>query len=116
MTDWVSILACPVDRAALCAKGSKLLCSKGHEYPVIQGIPVLVPPPDRDATLWVLDASRRAADGSLRDELLPGHWLETAAISAAERNEVVRLAKTKPAIDPLAAMLVAATNGLLYRD
>lgn len=52
--DLLSILACPVcdDRPPLEEKGNYLICTKvGHGYPVIDGIPHLLPedaiPPEK---------------------------------------------------------------------
>ena len=34
--------ACPRDRSALTVEGERLVCEQGHEYPYVDGIPVLV--------------------------------------------------------------------------
>jgi SAM-dependent methyltransferase/uncharacterized protein YbaR (Trm112 family) len=87
-------LACPRDRSALEPRGEALVCAEGHEYPFVDGIPVMV----------------------VDDELAPtqpGYW------SSPEQVERVREAEPPPvegeAVDPYVAELILGTHGNLYK-
>jgi SAM-dependent methyltransferase/uncharacterized protein YbaR (Trm112 family) len=87
-------LACPRDRAALEARGETLVCAEGHEYPFVDGIPVMV----------------------VDDELAPtqpGYW------SSPEQIDRVRAAEPPPVegdgVDPYVADLILGTHGNLYK-
>jgi 2-polyprenyl-3-methyl-5-hydroxy-6-metoxy-1,4-benzoquinol methylase/uncharacterized protein YbaR (Trm112 family) len=86
-------LACPRDRARVEARGAVLVCEQGHEYPFVDGIPVLVV-----------------------DELeptQPGYWAKP------EQIERVRAAEPPPVegdgVDPYVADLILGTHGNLYK-
>jgi SAM-dependent methyltransferase len=87
-------LACPRDHAPLDVRGETLVCAHGHEYPYVDGIPVLV----------------------LDDEIAPtqpGYW------ASPEQIERVRTAVPPPiegeAVDPYVAELILGTHGNLYK-
>jgi SAM-dependent methyltransferase/uncharacterized protein YbaR (Trm112 family) len=87
-------LSCPRDRARLEPQGDTLVCEQGHEYPFVDGIPVMV----------------------VDDELSPtqpGYW------STPEQIERVRGAEPAPvggdAVDPYVAELILGTHGNLYK-
>ena len=117
MIDLISILACPRDNCPLTPSGTGLVCREGHAYPVVDGIPVLLVEED-EPTIGVaaasLDCARRIAAGEARQD----PWFtSTLGISDAERFELLSQAsRSESAIDPAARFLVAATNGILYRD
>ena len=90
MNDFV----CPRDKTALTERGETLVCAEGHEYPYVDGIPVLV----------------------VDDELSPtqpGYW------ATPEQIERVRAAVPPPiegdAVDPYVAELILGTHGNLYK-
>lgn len=87
-------LACPRDGTRLEPRGDQLLCAEGHEYPFVDGIPVMV----------------------VDDELAPtqpGYW--------ASREQIERVRETEPppvegeAVDPYVAELILGTHGNLYK-
>jgi 2-polyprenyl-3-methyl-5-hydroxy-6-metoxy-1,4-benzoquinol methylase len=87
-------LACPRDRARLELRADSLVCAQGHEYPYVDGIPVLV----------------------VDDELAPtqpGYWAKP------EQIERVRAAVPPPvegeAVDPYVSELILGTHGNLYK-
>jgi SAM-dependent methyltransferase/uncharacterized protein YbaR (Trm112 family) len=87
-------LACPRDRTQLEPRGETLVCEHGHEYPYVDGIPVMV----------------------VDDELAPtqpGYW------SKPEDVERVRAAEPPPvegeSVDPYVAELILGTHGNLYK-
>lgn len=86
-------LACPRDHGRLSAHGEVLVCAEGHEYPYVDGIPVLV----------VEDV----------EPTQPGYWASAAQIAA------VRASVPPPieggGVDPYVSELIVGTHGNLYR-
>lgn len=88
-------LACPRDRSRLRAAGERLVCEQGHEYPYVDGIPVLV----------------------LDDELTPtqpGYWARPEQIDAVRKAEPPPIEGDR--VDPYVAELIIGTHGNLYRQ
>ena len=87
-------LACPRDRSRLEPRGETLVCDQGHEYPFVDGIPVMVVDDEIEPTQ-------------------PGYW------SSPEQIERVRAAEPPPvegvAVDPYVAELILGTHGNLYK-
>ena len=107
-------LACPRDGGPLGGSTDALRCSQGHVYPVVDGVPVMLVD-DARQNFGVASASiGRAARGEM-DSRAPELYLESVGISEDEKRGVLELAKGQPAVDPVVAYLVAATNGLMYR-
>lgn len=113
------LLACPVDRLPLAGSSGELVCERGHAFPVVDGVPVLLPA-DVPATLDLFDRSRRRArgDSAATDARAPELYLETIGVSEQERALLAVAARDRRpgGVDPVVASLVAATNGLLYED
>jgi SAM-dependent methyltransferase/uncharacterized protein YbaR (Trm112 family) len=87
-------LACPRDRTRLEPQGETLVCEQGHEFPYVDGIPVMV----------------------VDDELAPtqpGYWSDSEQIAR------VRTAEPPPVegegVDPYVAELILGTHGNLYK-
>lgn len=109
-------LICPQDSKKLMSKPAGLVCGQGHEYAVIEGVPILLRQ-DCEHTLGVarqsLDAAMRLKRGLPPDDAL---FISTLGISENEMAGVRRQAEAgKKKIDPVARFLVAATNGILYK-
>lgn len=87
-------LACPRDRSRLEPRGEALLCEQGHEYPFVDGIPVMVVDDEIEPTQ-------------------PGYW------SNPEQVDRVRAAEPPPvegeSVDPYVADLILGTHGNLYK-
>lgn len=91
---WVEgVLVCPRDRSRLRAAGERLLCAEGHEYPHVDGIPVLV----------VDDV----------EPTQPGYWAKPEQIEAVRAAEPP--AVEGDGVDPYVAELIVGTHGNLYR-
>ncbi|MDX6516261.1 MAG: hypothetical protein QOH73_1927 [Gaiellaceae bacterium] len=89
----MSELVCPRDKTALRSEGDVLVCSGGHRYPVVDGVPVLVV-----------------------DELAPtqpGYWASTHEVEQA-RERAAHVA-AHPTLDPYVRELLVGTCGNLYR-
>jgi SAM-dependent methyltransferase len=85
-------LRCPVNGDKLTRRGDMLISAAGKQYPIVQGVPVLLSNTD-DPTLWVVKASHE----------LP------------QLKERLRRAD-KEKVDPVISFLMMATNGYLYGD
>jgi SAM-dependent methyltransferase/uncharacterized protein YbaR (Trm112 family) len=94
---WVEqLLACPRDHSALKVDGETITCAEGHEYPFVDGIPILV-----------LDDV---------EPTQPGYWAKPEQVAEARR----RTAEAPPLaagddVDPYVAELIIGTHGNLYR-
>ncbi len=86
-------LACPRDGAALSVDGERLACADGHEYRLVDGIPVLV----------VDDV----------EPTQPGYWASAEQIEAARAAEPPAIEGDE--VDPYVAELIIGTHGNLYR-
>jgi SAM-dependent methyltransferase/uncharacterized protein YbaR (Trm112 family) len=104
-------LICPRDGAAVSGDHNTLICTQGHHYPVVDGIPIMLLE-DVEQTLWVAETSINRAWESDPS----GLYLDTVGISDEERRGVLSLvSRDCDAIDPVVSYLVAATNGVMYR-
>jgi 2-polyprenyl-3-methyl-5-hydroxy-6-metoxy-1,4-benzoquinol methylase/uncharacterized protein YbaR (Trm112 family) len=86
-------LACPRDRTPLRVDRDRLLCGDDHEYPYVDGIPVLV-----------LDDA---------DPTQPGYWAKPEQIEAVRRAQPPEI--QGDGVDPYVAELIIGTHGNLYR-
>ena len=113
----VGRLRCPRDRATLGLDGSWLICEQGHRYPVVDGVPVLLVEEDQPTIGLARDSiacARRAAAGEYNGD----PWFsETLGLSADQRAALAAESpKRSLKVDPVVSLLVAATNGMHYRD
>ena len=89
------VLACPRDKGGLHVEGDSLVCQQGHQYAVIEGIPILLV---SEAEQTHIEGKRALAVAEIRDaSLLPQ--------IAVEQGE----------IDPFVRNAIGATNGILYK-
>jgi uncharacterized protein YbaR (Trm112 family) len=109
-------LACPIDRSPLRDDRGGLICGSGHQYPVEDGVPVMLREDVPQTIDFVRASIARAYRRTPGDDRAPHLYLESLGISDDEKASVVRQVQTGSVIDPVVAHLVAATNGLMYRD
>src|SRR5689334_20932930 len=83
-------LVCPIDRLPLSEDASSLACAGGHDYPVVDGVPVMLV---RGATQTIdlAHASLGRAHETMRDERAPDLHLESLGISEEEKQGVLEL-------------------------
>jgi 2-polyprenyl-3-methyl-5-hydroxy-6-metoxy-1,4-benzoquinol methylase/uncharacterized protein YbaR (Trm112 family) len=115
--DVLNLLACPRDGLPLrLVHGRCLRCEAGHEYPIVDGVPVFLLEgikPTMDATTASLERSRA---GPPTGEKVPELHLESLGISESEKDAVEKLWLNKrSAIDPVVQYLVGATCGIAYK-
>lgn len=90
-----SVLVCPRDHSPLEARSPALRCERGHSYPVIDGIPIMLLD-DAEQTLGVANDALREAAQSQSDS--PGN----RALGPGE-------------VDSYVVDAIAATGGLFYK-
>jgi SAM-dependent methyltransferase/uncharacterized protein YbaR (Trm112 family) len=112
----LTLLVCPRDRTALHDDGGgRLTCEAGHEFPMVDGVPVLL----------VDDVAPTLTTEATRPRRAPGQWdtdgataalhLESLSLSHEEKNAIVAACKGSSRIDPVVQYLVAATCGTAYK-
>lgn len=112
MTDLESLLACPVDKSPLQRADHVLRCANGHEFPVVEGIPVLLPP-DANDTIDAMGATRVAVSSASNDDPL---YLKTLGLDENERTRLRHnFERGGYEIDPVVSYMVAATCGNIYK-
>ncbi len=90
------------------APTSRLLSAAGRSYPVVDGVPVMLPP-DTDPTLSAVRASIHP------EEDTAPWYLKSVLLSDEQKQGILEMAADMHSkVDPVAAHLVAATNGLGY--
>ena len=115
-TWYLDNLVCPRTRSPLSDSGVGLASPEGARYPVVDGLPVLLRD-DVEQTIGLARASMARASGQLVDQRAPELYLESLGISEAEKLGVLALAQNRgDAIDPVISFLVAATNGIAYKQ
>lgn len=110
-------LTCPIDGASLRRSAKEALsCENGHAFPVVDGVPVLLRE-DVDQTIGLAEYSlaRARTGSSVGDAKRPELFLESLGVSEDEKRLAVEFAQTESHIDPVAAVLIGATNGIAYK-
>lgn len=118
MENWLlEALICPRHLSKVEECAGNLRCEAGCEYPVVQGIPVLLRD-DTDPTLWVATASlEKARQLQSQPSPMADLCIETLGLSQDERASLTAAVRSGMAgIDPVVSYLVGATNGILYKD
>lgn len=113
MDSWyLTNLVCPRDSTDLEQKEEGLVCRQGHQYPVVDGIPVMLLD-DVEQTMDIAENSLKLARGKSDSS---GFYLDSIGISAEEKRGVQSLAAGNNGnVDPVVAFLVSATNGIMYK-
>jgi SAM-dependent methyltransferase/uncharacterized protein YbaR (Trm112 family) len=107
-------LVCPLDHETLTSNDRVLTCRRGHAYPIVDDVPVMLVA-GIEQTMEVAIASLARASRGRVDERASHLHLESVGISDDEKRAVLELAEKGSTIDPVVAYLIAATNGLMYR-
>lgn len=102
-------LVCPVGGGSLRwePETSRLHSLSGLVYPVVDGVPIMLPP-EVEPTLSGMNASRHYYPAEAP------WYLSSVLLSVEEKEGIRRLIEHPGAVDPVAAYLVAATNGIGY--
>jgi SAM-dependent methyltransferase len=106
-------LACPRHRTPLSDKGSSLWCEKGHQYPVVEGVPVMLD--EGRQTIWVAENSLKHAQRPEEYRAKDPYHLETMISEDMRVQFQDLLTGENGRVDPVVSLLVAATNGIAYQ-
>ena len=109
----IEIMQCPRCRTDLQVGEASLSCAAGHQYPIVDGVPVFLFP-DRDQTIGIATASYHAAQSGGGGPL----YIDTLALPADDRAGVASAWRALPnasSIDPAITYLLGATCGHGYR-
>jgi 2-polyprenyl-3-methyl-5-hydroxy-6-metoxy-1,4-benzoquinol methylase len=99
----------PVDKTRLTRRGARLVSESGHEYHIIQDVPVLL--------VQNAQQTHGAALASLAADESDPYFLETVAVTPPERAALrERIAKGRDVIDPVVQFLAVSTSGRLYKS
>ena len=108
-------LRCPVDHVPLQYVHGTLVSPAGRNYPVVDGVPVMLVD-EAEQTQWVARASLDRARQGKVDERAPELYLESLGVKPHDRMAMVELYRNNPTgIDPVVAHMVTYTSGLTYR-
>ena len=115
----LSSLACPRDRTSLHRESARaLVCDRGHEYPIVGGVPVLLLE-EREQTIALAQESLAAArkwSAAGIDAPESELFLESLGVSEGERAAAAKLALSENRqVDPVVSVLIGATNGHAYQ-
>jgi ubiquinone/menaquinone biosynthesis C-methylase UbiE/uncharacterized protein YbaR (Trm112 family) len=106
-------LTCPRDHKILDAAEGGLACARGHFYPVLDGIPVMLIA-EAPETIGIAAESWRVTNSGSTDE--DGLYADTLGLNSAERAAVrTEWSESNWKVDPVASHLVAAAGGFMYR-
>ncbi len=113
---YVENVICPRDHWKLEFRAGYLVCASGHEYPVVEGVPVML----RDDVPQTMHVARVSLAGArneaFADERVPDLYLESLGISDEQKAGVVELARdSNNRLDPVVSYIIAATNGIMYK-
>src|SRR5689334_18628389 len=107
------IVACPRCYGDLQGDARRLYCNSGHEYPIVDGVPIFVLP-EKEQTIGLALASYDAARSGAGAPL----FIETLGLSAYEKTRIAEewaVGSYKESIDPVISYLLGATCGHGYR-
>src|SRR5436190_541389 len=105
----LEVLACPRDRSELRLESGHLRCAHGHEYPIVNGVPVFLLA-EAEQTIGIATASLQAAQLGHGGPL----FVETLGLTDEERRSVERAWNAGGKIDPAISHLIGATSGWGY--
>src|SRR5262249_51324816 len=109
-----SLLACPCDDTLLRGDGRVLRCSKGHAFPIVGDVPVLLRS-DVTQTIDLANNSLKDAWADVEGRNADPLFVDTLGISDEEKTSVHMAASRGDDIDAVVSHLAAATNGILYK-
>lgn len=110
-------LICPKSNTALSYTNNQLISETGNIYPVVDGIPVMLLD-DVNQTIELATNSISSAQSNSLDRL----QISTLGVTDGEKEQLIQYidrqksAQIENQVDPVVQFLVAATNGILYKE
>ncbi len=110
----MDIMECPRchSKLEINIAAAQLSCKLGHEYPVVNGVPVFLLP-EKAQTIGIAKYSYEAAQSNKRDAL----YVDTLGLSACEKAGIEKQYAEDHegnGIDPAISYLIGATSGFGY--
>lgn len=105
----LSLLECPRDHTELYIDGGHLTCARGHRYPIVDGIPVLLLS-EKEPTLEIATASLKAGETGVGGPL----YVDTLGVPNELRSRIQRDWTADGRIDAVISYLLGATSGWGY--
>lgn len=116
----VANLVCPISKSSLEFDGNYLISELGDRYPVVGGIPVMLPKYialAHGSGKASVDLGHAIAQMTAKDD---GIYLETLGISATEKsaalNHLCENSEKNSHVDPVVSALIGATSGYAYKN
>lgn len=106
-------LVCPRHRVPLGETGSSLCCPRGHQYPVVDGIPILID--EGPETIWVAGESLKHGWNPDEYAAKDPYHLGTMVSKSGQVKFQDLLRRRGHRVDPVVSLLVSATNGIAYK-
>jgi len=107
----VKLLRCPRDLGPLEDCGDRLRCGQGHDFPIVNGIPVLM----FDDGSPTIGLTRKSLECAWKPSNEDPYFIDTLGISDDEKRGVASQLNAEATVDPVVSYLVGATNGILYK-
>jgi len=118
MEQWyLDNLVCPVDKSSLEYKDGELISSSGRKYPVVDGVPVMLVD-NKKPTLPHVTVSLEVAQRNKKTKKAGTEnlYLETLGLKEKESDIIQLIASNDSSVDPVVSYIIAATNGIAYKD
>jgi SAM-dependent methyltransferase len=117
MDSWLlENLICPSSGSPLRVCDNAFISPEGTRYPVINEVPIMIRR-DVPQTIWMAQASAEMAERAMQTNDFDDWFISTVGVSDSQRELISQLRqRSDKGVDPVASVLVAATNGNLYRD
>lgn len=114
MDQWlIDNLVCPRHKEDLGYDESYLSCPRGCQYPVVDGIPVMLLS-EAEQTMSLANTSMKLSETANIDG---GLYLDSLGVSAEQKQGILDLVKMpRTTIDPVVSYLIGATNGIAYKS
>jgi SAM-dependent methyltransferase/uncharacterized protein YbaR (Trm112 family) len=108
-TRLLDLLECPRDHTSLSFDSHHLCCAKGHQYPIVNGVPVFLLS-EKEQTIGIATESLRAAVSAKGGPL----YVDTLGVSEREKRGVEQDWVAGSKIDSVISYLIGATSGWGY--
>jgi len=105
----LSVLCCPRDHSELRLESGHLVCSGGHRYPIVSGVPVFLLA-EKEQTIGIAAASLKAAESAIGGPL----YVDTLGGTEEEKRGIERAWSAGGNIDPVISYLIKETSGWGY--
>ena len=90
MNDWLQdCLACPRDKLPVVASGETLACAQGHEYPIVDGIPVMLVEEAEDTHPYIRETLEKVARWKTDQTIEESHPAGDGDVDGFVQHEVL---------------------------